>query len=99
MVVNDVPVRDEVTVGNRQGTDKLYVRIVGVVEQPRSLPPLGLSANMPSMRVTVLKRGPADSALYVSTAVAEKLTLKQFCWNINLDTNTRTPSTIPLPQA
>ncbi|MCE9547172.1 MAG: ABC transporter permease [Planctomycetia bacterium] len=69
-----VKLGDELTVSGRRAEADLRVRIVGIVDQPKTLPPMDLGAGMPSMRVSVLKRGPADAALYVPTPLAEKLT-------------------------
>jgi putative ABC transport system permease protein len=68
-----VKLNDELVISKRGGTAKCQVRIVGIVEQVTSLPPINLDGAMPSMRETVLKRGPADAALYVPWKLAEKI--------------------------
>jgi putative ABC transport system permease protein len=65
---------DELIVASESGGPESVVRIVGIIEQVSSLPPMNLTAGLPSMRLTILRRGPADAALYVPTAAAERLT-------------------------
>ena len=70
-----VGIGDEFIVSSGSRDDgEQRVFIVGIVEQAPALPPIAAGPDMPSMRVMVLRRGPADAALYVSFSVAEKLT-------------------------
>ncbi len=68
-----VKLGDDLIVSGQGSAEGQRVRIVGIVEQMTSLPPLGPGKDMPSMRVTVLRRGPADAAIYAPIALAEKL--------------------------
>jgi putative ABC transport system permease protein len=71
-----IKVGDEVVVSGSRDDTGNRVTIIGIVDQLKSLPPLNMQAGMPSMRLSVLARGPADSALYVRTSLAQKLTGK-----------------------
>ncbi|HTU24556.1 MAG TPA: ABC transporter permease, partial [Pirellulales bacterium] len=47
------------------------VKIVGIAEQPKTLPPPKFMIGLPPTRDAALRRGPASSALYVSKQLAE----------------------------
>ncbi|HEX4144030.1 MAG TPA: FtsX-like permease family protein [Pirellulales bacterium] len=53
--------------------DELHVKIVGIAEQPKTLPPPKFMIGLPPSRDPALRRGPASSALYVSKALCERI--------------------------
>ena len=80
-----VKVGDELTVAPGQGmgmgfggganadSEPLRVKVVGISEQPKTLPPPKFMIGLPPTRDPALRRGPASSALYVSKQLAEKV--------------------------
>ncbi|OWK35814.1 ABC transporter permease [Fimbriiglobus ruber] len=65
---------DEVVVtGFGMGKDETRIKIAAVVEQPKRLPGPRFMVGLPPTRQGVLPGGPATHALYVPTALAEKL--------------------------
>ncbi len=78
-----IKVGDELTVaaGQRMGrgppaaddAEPLHVKVVGISEQPKTLPPPKFMIGLPPTRDAALRRGPASSALYVSKQLAEKV--------------------------
>ncbi|HEY4310613.1 MAG TPA: ABC transporter permease [Pirellulales bacterium] len=69
-----VKVGDEVAVGGGPDKEVQLVKIVGIVEQSRTLPPPKFTIGLPPSREAALRRGPTSNALYVRLTLAEKLT-------------------------
>jgi putative ABC transport system permease protein len=49
------------------------VKVIGILEQPKRLPPPKFMVGLPPSREAALRNGPASAAVYVPTALAEKL--------------------------
>jgi putative ABC transport system permease protein len=71
----EIRVGDEVTVtaGERKDRSPVNLKIAGIVEQRQPLPSTPPIVGLPAMRGPPLTRGPASAALYVPTALAEKI--------------------------
>jgi putative ABC transport system permease protein len=70
----NVKVGDELTVTSITGRNPSTVKIVGILEQPKRLPPPKFMVGLPPSREAALQGGPASAAVYVPTLLAEKLT-------------------------
>ncbi len=68
-----VELDDEVIAGYGREGRELHVKIVGISEQPKTLPPPKFMVGLPPTRDAALRRGPANSALYVARGVAEQI--------------------------
>ena len=70
----EIDLGDVIVVAPTAGADAVEVQIVGIAEQPDRLPPPRFIGGLPPSRRAALQGGPANDALYVSTAFAEKIT-------------------------
>jgi putative ABC transport system permease protein len=68
----EVKLGDELSVGSVRSDEQLVVKIVGIAEQAKTLPPPKFMIGLPPSREAALRRGPASSALYVAKSVAQQ---------------------------
>jgi putative ABC transport system permease protein len=68
-----VKVGDDVIVSNNKTEDEFNLKIVGIVEQRKSVPKESFMIGLPPSRGPPLTHGPAVAALYVPWMLAEKL--------------------------
>ncbi len=68
-----VKVGDDVVVSNNKTEDEFPLKIVGIVEQRKSVPKESFMIGLPPSRGPPLTHGPAVAALYVPWTLAEKL--------------------------
>jgi putative ABC transport system permease protein len=68
-----VKVGDEVLVSSGKSEAETALRIVGIVEQRKSVPPEKFMIGLPPSRGPPLTHGPAAAALYVPWSLSEKL--------------------------
>ena len=68
-----VKVGDDVIVSNNKTEDEFTLKIVGIVEQRKSVPKESFMIGLPPSRGPPLTHGPAVAALYVPWMLAEKL--------------------------
>ena len=68
-----VKVGDDVIVSNNRTEDEFPLKIVGIVEQRKSVPRESFMIGLPPSRGPPLTHGPAVAALYVPWTLAEKL--------------------------
>ncbi len=74
----NVTLGDEVTVASsgapgQPPSEELRIQLVGIAEQPKTLPPPKFMIGLPPTRDQALRRGPAGSALYVAKPLVERL--------------------------
>ncbi len=68
-----VKVGDDVIVSNNKTEDEFPLKIIGIVEQRKSVPRESFMIGLPPSRGPPLPHGPAVAALYVPWTLAEKL--------------------------